>query len=407
MSLRDLLCARTGLTRRRFLAGGAVATAGTMAAISLVGCSDTKKRTTDGEPQMVTDTSKIVNVLDDYASKDLGVGASATWSLPLGTLLWHSEGSWAAAMLTPESSTRPNTIGALDLSSGALSTLVEAPTLGSAWSFFDVRAADSVYAWVEIDYGELSWTLFARPWTSGSFTGDAVKLDSGDRDWDPPRFTCAGTQVIWLKMPSTAGSKTASPSTCYLWTAGDKQGAGVLESPGRFATPPRVAAQTLTVTPRVRADEGTYYGMTALDLKGDDHGKLDQLVLPAGVQPLEAVYTGKEFVFSIEAAYDAAGSLGQMGTFVGREGGPYVYFGREPVAQVCFNGTKYLVKTQSAHYAFDTGSQQYEGVSSPDRSLGMGDMTASEGEVTQALVYATVRDAKGIPASVTARLLTL
>lgn len=406
MSLRDLLDRSGDLTRRRFVATGAAAGAAA-AAITLVGCSGTDKKSSDGEPQVVTDSSKVVSVLDDYASKDLGVNAAQTWTLPLGTLLWHCEGSWAAAMLTPESSVHPNTLGTLSLGDGTLSTLIGAPTLGSAYSFFDVRMGDGVYAWVEIDYGSLSWTLFARPWSAGSFTGDAVKLDQGNKDWDPPRFTCTGSSVIWLKMPATSGSKTSQSSTCYLWKVGDSQGKGLLESPGRFATAPRVANETLTVTPRVRADEGTYYGMTALDLKADAHTQLDQLVLPSGVSPLEAVYTGKEFVFCIEATYDAAGSLGQMGTFVGREGGPYVYFGREPIAQPVFNGTKFMVKTQSAHYAFDTEAKTYQGVSSPDRSLGMGDMTASEGQVSQALVYATIRDSQGIPASVTARLMAL
>ena len=91
---------KDGVTRRRFLAGSAAATAAAAAAMSLSACSDNTDRV-DGEPQIVDDESQIVNVLDDYKSVDGNFQATSSWSLPLGTLLWHTDGSWAAAMMTP------------------------------------------------------------------------------------------------------------------------------------------------------------------------------------------------------------------------------------------------------------------------------------------------------------------
>ncbi|MBE6468962.1 MAG: hypothetical protein E7001_03145 [Coriobacteriaceae bacterium] len=399
---------RTDGITRRSLAKGTLATGAAIAAITLVGCSnDEGKPPASGEPEVVTDSSKIIDALSEYAEADLGIAATQTWSLPLGTTLFHSEGSWAAAMLTPESAVNPNTLGLLSLSSGSITTVMESPTRGRGYSFHDLRCADGVLAWVEVNYGTRDWALFGQGLSGGALTGQAVQLDSGDADWEPAPFTCTGSSVIWQKMPMATGSKRAETSTCYRWSVGEAEGTGIWESTGRFATHPRVAGTILTIAPRVLNEEGTYYGMTALDLADAEPKQIDQLVLPASIRPFEAVYTGSVFAFSIEASYDSGGSLGQMGTFIGREGGPYVYFSREPAAQIMFEGTRFLIKTQSAHYLIDTEKEQLQGFSSADRSIGLGDFPASEGNAPTPLVFATVRDAKGIPAGVTARLLTI
>lgn len=407
MGFRDLFDTAGGISRRKFAVGTAAAGAATMAAISLGGCSDSSSSRTEGEPQVVEDSSSIVDALDDYESKDLKLSASQEWSLSVGTLLFHSEGSWAAAMMTPESAVHPNTIGVFSLSSGNLVTLISDATKGTSYTFYDVRCGTGVLAWVEMDYREGSWYLMAQSLGDGALSGEATQLDHGDSNWEPPMFTCTGTSVIWQRMPLASGNKSSESSHCYLWKLGDTEGQDVWESPGRFATHPRVSNDILTIAPRVRADEGTYYGMTAVDLTDGEFSQLDQLVLPSTVKPFDAVYTGKEFAFSIEASYDSAGSLGNMGTFIGREGGPYVYFGREPVAQVTYSGSRFLIKTQGANYLVDTDKEQYDAISSPDRSIDMGDFPASEGSSDTALLFATIRDADGIPASVTARTFSI
>lgn len=392
-----------GFTRRRFAAGSAVAAAA-VAASSLAGCGgDDAKKPATGEPQVVDDDSQVTDALEDYKSQDLGIAPAQTFALPLGTVLFHSEGAWSAAMLAPEDALHVNTLGALSLTSGSLSTLRVDPESGRGYSFFDVRCGDGVMAWVEINYDTLDWALLAQPFSDGALSGSAVMLDEGDADWEPPMFSTAGDAVVWLHMPLATGKKSSSDSHCYLWHVGDGKGKEIWTSTGRFATHPRISDGVLTIVPRVHNEEGTYYGMTALSLEGSP-AKLDQLVLPAGVRPFEAVYTGENFVFSIEASYEGAGSLGDMGTFIGREGGPYVYFGREPAAQVSFSGERYFIKTQSAHYVVDTSAQALGSISSPARSLDFGDYPASEGRTSRFVTFATVRDGKGIPANVTARV---
>ena len=397
---------KDGVTRRRFLAGSAAATAAAAAVMSLSACSDNTDRV-DGEPQIVDDESQIVNVFDDYKSVDGNFQATSSWSLPLGTLLWHTDGSWAAAMMTPESAVSPNSIGVLSLASGDLITLEGTATHGRTYSFYDVRCGSGVFVWVEIEYSSLDWVLLAAGMSEGALTGDPVQIDKGNADWDPPMFTAVGSTVYWQKMPNASGSKSAEASHCYRWSVGDNDHTTVWESLGRFATQPRVCNNVLTISPRVRADEGTYYGMTAVDLSDSNFRQLDQLVLPAGVRPFEAVYMGDTFAFAIEASYNGAGSLGNMGTFVGREGGPYIYVSREPAACPAGKNGQYIVKSRASYYVVNTQEETYAVLSCPDRSLDYGEYPASEGTCDQFLTYATVKNEQGIPAGVTARVFSL
>lgn len=399
-----------GVTRRRFTQGAIAAAGAGMAAIALSSCSsDESVKQTTGDPQVVTDSSQIVAVLDgDYESSDSAPAASSSWSLPLGTVLFHSGGcSHAAAMLTPESSSSVNTLAALSLSSGGLTTLVGGASQGASYSFFDVRCSDQVFAWIEIDYTDRSWVLIGQGLSNGALSGSPVQLDSGDSDWEPPRFTVWNASVIWQKMPLSTGNKSTSSSKCYIWTVGGQEGEEVYTSSGRFATSPRVSGSVLTIAPRVHEDDGVYYGMTALDLTSSSYDRVDQLVLPRTVSPFDATYMNDQFVFSIEASYSNAGSLGNMGTFIGREGGPYQYIRREPLAQVSGNGQRYLVKSQASHFVVDTEAKTYAVITSADRSLDYGDYPATEGASAQVLTYATVRNETGIPASVTARMFQL
>lgn len=397
---------RSGVTRRTFVAGSAAATAAAAAALELAGCSSsTTTHETTGEPQVITDESKIVDVLSDYESADANLEAQASWDLPLGTVPTHCGGSWAALLMAPASAKAVNTLGALSLSSGSVTTLVSEATNGSAYGFHDVRCADGAFGWVEMNYGTGDWALVAQPFSAGQLTGSAVQLDAGNADWEPPRLTASGSSIIWQKMPFASGSKRAERSHCYRWTAGDDAGENLIESAGRFATFPRVSNGVLTVAPRVNADEGVYYGLTAISLS--DGSTVDQLVMPQTISPFEAVYMDNTFAFSVEANYSSGGSLGKMGTFIGREGGPYVYLSREPLACVAGKGTRYFVKAQSSHFLLDTEAQTYAVLTAPDKTLEYGDYPASEGIVDQFVTYATVRDDTGLPSLVRVRSFSL
>ena len=272
---------------------------------------------------------------------------------------------------------------------------------------FMIRATDSVFAWIEMDYANSAWKLYAQGLSGVSLSGNAVELDRGGKDYDPPLFTAYGSSVIWYKMPASGGSKTSSDSFCYRQSVDESKPEVIWKSTGRFASAPRVSDGILTISPRVRNDEGVYYGMTAIDLTDGNNTKRAQLVLPSSVSPFEAVYMGDTFVFSIEATYNGVGSLGNMGTYIGNEGGPYLFLSREPLACAAGRKNKYLVKVQASHFLINTSAKTYGSLLSPDRALEYGDYPATAGESDAFLTYATVRNSQGVPETVTARLFSL
>lgn len=264
-----------------------------------------------------------------------------------------------------------------------------------------------MFAWVEMNFANASWKLYAQNLAGSSLTGNAVELDRGGENYDPPLFTAYGSSVIWYKMPSSGGTKTSNDSYCYRQSPSESKPEVIWKSTGRFASAPRVSDGILTISPRVHNDEGVYYGMTAIDLTDGNNTKRAQLVLPSSVSPFEAVYMGDTFVFSIEATYSGVGSLGNMGTYIGSEGGPYLFLSREPLACAAGRKNKYLVKVQASHFLIDTSAKTYGSLLSPDRALEYGDYPATAGKSSSFLTYATVRNSQGIPETVTARLFSL
>ena len=395
------------VSRRTVVKGTALAGAA-LTAISLTGCDSNSSGGSQfsGEPQVIEDDSKVIDVVEDYENVDSTMASQLEMDLPLGTVPFHSEGAWAALLLAPETARSVNSLGILSLSSGNYVTLMERPTQGTAYGFHDVRCASGVFAWVEMNYATGDWLLIAQPLANDALTGEAVELDHGNADWEPARFTTTGSSVIWQKMPLATGNKRAESSHCYVWTVGDSEGTDVYESPGRFATWPRVSDGALTIAPRVNEDEGTYYGITALDLQ-NDYQVLDQLVMPSTVAPFEAVYMNGSFAFSVEANYGYGGVLGNMGTFIGREGGPFVYVSREPLACAAGKGSRYFIKVRSSHYVVDTEAQQFSVLLAPDKCLDYGDYPASAGTTDLLATYATIRGSTGIPEKVRLRVFAL
>ena len=78
--------ARSGVSRRTLFKGGAAATAA-LTVISLVGCdSDGEGSAVSGEPQVITDDSKIINVIDDFENVDNTLTPLLSGDVPLGTV---------------------------------------------------------------------------------------------------------------------------------------------------------------------------------------------------------------------------------------------------------------------------------------------------------------------------------
>ena len=403
---------RLKLTRRGLFKASAAAGVAGAAASALAGCGSDNSQDTS-EP-VVVDSDSAIDVMADDSSyeykDDHGFTLENTWTLPLGTVLRPAEGTWIPATLAGSSALPMCKAGALSVESGTLSEVVSAP-LGTATTtvIYDVACSDKVYAWVELDVTTRAWTLYASKFSDGALDGDTQKLWDGTSDYDPAPLAASGSKVIWQVQPSLSGKKTSEHSYCYVWATGDSNAKRAVESPGRFATRPTVSGDVCVLTPRVRADEGTYYGATAYSISDNLSTQVDQLVLPSSVKPFRATRVGGKFLVSIEASYSSGGLLSKMGTYIGTRSGDFIKIDREP--SECPAGSAdgiYVIKSRSSYAVVDEQNQKYSALLSVDRAVDYGEYPARCGESDLFVTFATVKDADtGYPASVTVRTFRL
>lgn len=391
------------LSRRSFFKAAAAGT-GVAAAAAAAGCAPTTTEQTDDDPVVVSEDS-ATSILESYEATDLALVNANTWSIPLGNVLHPAEGSWIPVTTAGSSATPMVKCSALSVETGTLAEVVSAP-VGAATTvvIYDARCSDSVYAWVELDLVTRGWTLYAAEFAGGALVGETRTLWEGTSDYDPAPFAVSGSSVIWQVQPSTLGTKTAEHSFCYLWNLGSSEADAVVESPGRFATAPTVSGGVAVLTPRVRADEGTFYGVTAYSVSDGLSSRIDQLVMPSSVKPFRATRVGDRFLVSVEASYSSGGLLAQMGTYIGTASGGFERLNREPSECGCGKGDLFVIKSNSSYLVIDLASKTYSSLSSADRAVDYGEYPARVGECDVFVTFSTVKDADtGYPASVTVR----
>lgn len=398
------------ITRRGLFRASTAGAAASVAIGVLAGCRHSKD---DASDPVVVDEGSSTNILSEdsaYKEADLTLKESGTWSLPVGTILRQGEGTWLPALAAGASASPVVKACAFSTASGSLADVVTTLVMGNEpnISVYDVRCSDQVFAWIEMDMLKRSWKLYAQRFADGAVSGTVSTLWEGGADWDPPLFAVHGDAVIWQVMPAISGTKTRESSFCYLWHLGDSNAQAVVESPGRFAMPPAVSGNTITLAPRVRADKGVFYGITAYKLNDDLATVIDQLVLPQSVRPFRAVRMGSRFAFSIEANYSSGGLLGQMGTYIGTADGPFVTLVREPSAQVAGRKDLFIVKSRASYFVIDTDKETYSILSATNRCVDYGEYPASEGICSDFVTFATVKDGTtGYPSAVTVRSFAL
>ena len=397
------------ISRRRFLRSAGIATAAGAAIGVLPGCTNPEQHVVP-EP-LVIDKETATSVIDEFEEVDLEIREIADWSLPLGSVLHEATSAWVP-VTQAGSSASPMVKGcAFSVESGELVEVVS-DVMGNSHTvvIYDARCSDSVYAWVELDFLTYAWTLYASRFspTDGKLEGSATTLWQADANYDPPGFVCVGNSVLWQVMPALKGDKTKESSYCYLWKLGDANAQAVVESPGRFATEPSVSNDTVILCPRVRADEGVFYGVTVYSLGDDLATIVDQLVLPQSVRPFYATYVGNRFAVSIEANYDSGGMFGSMGTYVGPSEGPFIRLSREPSANVAGRDDTFVIKSRASYFVVDLRKSVYSILTAANRCVDYGEFPARVGQTNNFLTFATVKDeASGYPASVTVRSFAL
>ncbi len=392
------------LSRRGFLRGAAAATAAGAAIGVLPGCAHPADEHVVPEP-LIVDTDRSISILDEYEEADFDLRERETWSLPLGSVLHEAVGTWVP-VTQAGSSASPMVKGcAFSTADGTLSEVIP-DVLGDTHTvvIYDVRCSDSVYAWVELDVLTHAWRLYASEFSNGKIQGKASELWSANENYDPPGFVCTGNSVLWQITPSLVGNKTSELSRCYLWNVGDSDAKLVVESPGRFPIAPCVSNDVVVLAPRVRADEGVYYGITAYSLDDDLKTIVDQMVLPPTIKPFYATRVGERFAVSIEANYSSGGMFGTMGTYIGPSDGPFVRLSREPSANVAGNEDVFIIKSRTSYFVVNVRKATYSVLTAANRCVDYGEFPVRVGESLDFITFATVKDElSGFPSSVTVR----
>ena len=395
------------LTRRTlFKTAGATALAAGAIGV-LGGCThDADEEASD---PVVVDEDSAESILDTFEEADIAPAVEASWTLPVGNVLHPAEGSWIPVTTAGSSASPMVKASALSLASGTLSEVVAEPVGTSATTvILDVRCSDRAYAWVELDLTSRAWKLYAASFSGGALDSEPSTLWEGSADYDPAPLAVSGDTVIWQVQPSATGSRTTESSHCYVWHTGDSEAQAVVESPGRFATSPTICGDNVVLTPRVRADEGVYYGVTAYSIDDDLATRVDQLVMPQTVRPFRAARVGDRFLVSVEASYSTGGLLGQMGTYVGTPADGFFRLNREPSECGCGNGDLLVIKSTASYFVIDLAKRQYATLTSSDRAVDYGEYPARAGDCDQFVTFATVKDANtGYPASVAVRTFRL
>lgn len=395
------------LTRRGFIKTAALGSAAAAAVSVLSGCSHASDE--EASDPVVVDEDSAEDILSTFEEVECPLVVENAWELPLGNVLHPADGTWIPVTTAGSSATPMVKASVLSLASGQLAEVVSAPFQeGATKVIYDARCSDYVYAWIELDLATRDWALYAAPFSAGALSGDVRTLWEADANYDPAPFAVSERSVIWQVQPSTSGSKTTESSRCYLWHSGDSEAQAVVESSGRFATSPTISGDAVVLTPRVRADEGVYYGVTAYSLSDDLATRLDQLVMPQSVRPFRATRVGDRFLVSVEASYGSGGLLGQMGTYIGTADSGFFRLNREPSEGGCGNGDVIVIKGTASYFVIDLANRQYSTLLATDRSVDYGEYPARAGNCDLFVSFSTVKDAdSGYPASVSVRTFRL
>jgi hypothetical protein len=420
--------ASPSLTRRHFVAGvlgmGA-AIAAAEGGVMLSGCASPKEQqfedlvskgvedknivALDVAPEQIVETTDFEEVsMEDYLK------LQATYELPFGCLVHQMSSSSALVLLPGGQGESLRKIAILDLGSGEVTTVINAPVgTGRNMLIYDARASENALIWVELDLGDQTWRVYAAV-LNGAAVGEAWMVEEGNADYEPSMLAVAGSKVYWTVMPLATGPANQEDSflrALELGQGGDTaqgaqngaavqsdQGAQstqasrgtpytVLTSHGRMITNPLVSDGVVTFVPRVDT-ENVYYQLTALNCSDDK--PVDFTVLPQALRVTEALYMKGSFTFSIEDNYNYARGLSHFGTYQDLGSGTYLHVSRPPLCSSARFQDFLLVKTPVSIVGIDPIGKKVFVIDPPPQSTDYGEVLAGWG-IQDRIVTSSIR----------------
>jgi hypothetical protein len=420
--------ASPSLTRRHFVAGvlgmgAAIATA--EGGVMLSGCAPSKEQqfedlvskgvedqnivALDVAPEQIVETTDFEEVpMEDYLK------LQTTHELPFGCLVHQMSSSAALVLLPGGQGESLRKIGILDLESGEMTTVINAPVgTGKNMLIYDARASENALIWVELDLGDQTWRVYAAVLNEAA-VGEAWMVEEGNADYEPSMLAVAGSKVYWTVMPVATGPANQEDSflrALELGQSGDvaqgtqngaaaqsDQGAQstqtsrgtpytVLTSHGRMITNPLVTDGIVTFVPRVDT-ENVYYQLTALNCSDDT--PVDFTVLPQALRVTEAIYMEGSFTFNIEDNYNYARGLSHFGTYQDLGNETYLRVNRPPLCPVARFQDFLLVKTPASIVGIDPTGKKVFVIDPPSQSTDYGEVLAGWG-IQKRIVTSSIR----------------
>ncbi len=399
------------VSRRDFIIKTISASAAAVAAGSAVLLGGCAPKEEDGSTGLISDgqesdgvrtvsvpTGKVVLAQDfEQAQPEEYLQLVSSYDLPLGSLVHQIDSDLILVLKPGDQNKNSREIAFMDINNGSMATIVKQPIRDTKNNrIYDARASRSRLAWVEVDLADYSWRVYVVP-LAGTTPGEALMVDEGNYDYEPPMLAVYENKVYWTTMPMATGN--ASQENSYLRaiefdsSRPDSQARAynVFVSHGRMITNPLVSEGVITVTPRVNTNL-VYYQLTALDCTNDR--SVGRIIMPQSLRVSEAISLKGRFAFSIERDYAYAEGLSKFGTYLQLDNDEYLHFYRTPMSPVAMCKNCLIVKSTASIVGVDfTGKKNFV-VELPDRCSDFGEALVSWG-VQDKVVTSSIRIAEG------------
>lgn len=387
---------RIHATRREFLRMGTTALVGASALglpAVLSGCGGGSG---DDEPDILTVSTNDVVTLDAFAEIEDAAEYFEAKSLavyPKGTMLFGSDDKTAAALCTGQTASPLSTCALVNLEDGAMTPVLErAVNHDMGFSIFAVCASQSLLAWVESNYLTSDWMVYCAPIAGNQLSGQPIKIDEGNSDYDTPELAVINSNAYWIVQPVEGGARTSEDSVLKV-AAGGAHSSNVLVSHGRFNGGLSVSEQVLTAMPRASTSSSVHYELTAISAASGS--VVATQVLPHSFKPSNAIYMNHAFAFTIPASYDYGGGIANVGTYYPLSGDSWLRLARQSITPPGLCQGWLFAKSSSRTVFINMQDQQYFVVNAPDGCTDYGDFSVCTGQVEHLYNYATVAKFEG------------
>lgn len=384
------------ISRRQFLRGSVTLAALAAGAPVLSACSsDEETQEATLEPTELSVAEDSVLLSSDFEELDYSecVTEAASFDLPMGSIANMDDDSIAVVLSPGSTNDVLVSLGLLSISSQTLSTVLERAVSDSeGYQIYDARGNGQILIWVECNLYDDDWRVYIAEVRSSAEIGEAILVDEGDLDFDPPMLCVSGDAAFWTVMPSEDGSATSSDSYLKKASLSNTSPQIAYTSHGRMITNPQATDGVVTIVPRANTSS-TRYQLTALDASTLE--VLCAQILPSSMRAYDAIYMDESMIFSIESSYDYGDGISSFGTYAPMGDGQYVRFNRTPMDTPVICGDYLVVKSTSSIVGLKLSEQSYFAIPVVSGCESYGDFLMSVGKSERIVAYTSVPSGDG------------